>query len=122
MTWLSKNWKAVLAFVALLLTNIVTNAAAANGNPLDYTWAQWVSLIVTTIGGTVAVYSKGNRLDIGQVVKAVEASHITLDQLRMILNRFLPTRSPAVPPKTPATGGFIPVNTPLPPEVPGPRA
>ena len=120
--WLSKNWKAVLAFVSLLLTNFVTNAAAAKGNPLDYTWVQWMLLVVTTVGGTLAVYSKSNQLTITQVVKAVEASHITLDQLRMVLNRFLPTRSPAVPPKTPATGGFIPVNTPLPPEVPGPRA
>ena len=53
-------WKSILAFAALLLTNLSANVA--NSDVLaPQTLAEWLVLVGTTVVGTFAVYRKANK-------------------------------------------------------------
>ena len=56
---LGAYWKSVMAFVALVATNLVANVANS-GNPAPQTLAEWLTLLGTTVVGTWAVYRKRN--------------------------------------------------------------
>lgn len=58
MNW-QHYWKAILAFLALLVTNVSTRLVA-NGEPLPQTGEEWVTFAATTVGGTWLVYRKAN--------------------------------------------------------------
>lgn len=51
--------KAVLAFLALLATNVAT-ALVTNGQPLPQSREAWLTFIVTIVGGTWLVFQKRN--------------------------------------------------------------
>lgn len=52
-------WKSILAFVALIVTNLSANVA--NSDVLaPQTLAEWLVLVGTTVVGTFAVYQKAN--------------------------------------------------------------
>lgn len=56
---LSGSWKAILAFVALVLTNLSANLAVTD-SASPHTTSQWVTLLVSTVVGTFAVWAKAN--------------------------------------------------------------
>ena len=58
MNW-QHYWKAILAFLSLLVTNVATRWVI-NGEPLPAAGRDWVAFAVTTIGGTWLVYQKAN--------------------------------------------------------------
>lgn len=53
------HWKAIMAFTALLVTNVATRWVV-NNEPLPATGKDWVAFAVTTVGGTWLVYQKAN--------------------------------------------------------------
>lgn len=56
-------WKAILAFVALVVTNLSANVA--NSDVLaPQTLAEWLVLVGTTVVGTFAVYQKQNESNV----------------------------------------------------------
>ncbi len=52
-------WKSILAFVALLVTNLSANIANS-GTLTPQTTGEWLTLLLTTVAGTFAVYAKRN--------------------------------------------------------------
>lgn len=52
-------WKSVVAFLALLATN-VAYALVQSGQPWPATGKEWGVFAITTLGGTWLVYQKGN--------------------------------------------------------------
>ena len=52
--------KAILAFIAVALTNFVANFANS-GTPAPQTVGEWVTLVVTTLVSTAAVYVVPNK-------------------------------------------------------------
>lgn len=52
-------WKTGLAFVALLVTNFSANVANS-GTVTPQTTFEWITLVVTTVVGTWAVFQKSN--------------------------------------------------------------
>lgn len=57
--YLKYCWKAVIAFVSLLLTNVFTRLVT-NGEALPETGHDWLLFCLTVVGGTWLVYVKGN--------------------------------------------------------------
>lgn len=57
--YLSYVAKAVLAFLALLATNVAT-ALVSSGQPWPHDRAGWLTFAVTIVGGTWLVYQKSN--------------------------------------------------------------
>lgn len=57
--YLKYCWKSILAFLALLATNIATRWVT-NGEPLPENTAGWVAFGITTVGGTWLVYGNTN--------------------------------------------------------------
>ena len=55
----AQYWKAICAFLALLVTNVATRWVI-NNEPLPITGKDWVAFAVTTVGGTWLVYQKAN--------------------------------------------------------------
>jgi hypothetical protein len=56
-------WKSILAFVALVVTNLSANVA--NSDVLaPQTLAEWLVLVGTTVVGTFAVYQKQNESNV----------------------------------------------------------
>lgn len=53
--YLKYAWKSVLAFLALLATNVATRWVT-NGEPLPESGADWAAFAVTTVGGTWLVF------------------------------------------------------------------
>ena len=58
MNW-QHYWKAILALLSLLATNVATRWVV-NAEPLPATSKDWVAFAITTIGGTWLVYTKAN--------------------------------------------------------------
>ena len=58
MNW-QHYWKSILAFLALLATNVATRWVT-NGEPLPETGKDWITFAITTVGGTWIVYRKSN--------------------------------------------------------------
>lgn len=52
--------KAILAFVSVVLTNLVANFANSS-TPVPQTGGEWLTLVVTTLLGTWAVYQFPNK-------------------------------------------------------------
>ena len=67
MNW-QHYWKAILAFLSLLVTNVATRWVI-NGEPLPAAGRDWVAFAVTTIGGTWLVYQKANAPAAGKHAK-----------------------------------------------------
>jgi hypothetical protein len=57
---MSSYAKAILAFVSLALTNLIAVVANTDG-VLPQTVGQWVTAVLTTLGGTFAVWAKSNQ-------------------------------------------------------------
>ena len=55
----ARYWKAILAFLALVVTNLATRFVT-NGEPLPTTAKDWALAIGTTTLGTWLVYQKRN--------------------------------------------------------------
>lgn len=92
--------KTILAFLSLLVTNFVANLTITR-DPIPHGWG-WLTLGVTTLLGTLSVYSKRNATTVGQVVDAIERAEIELPQLQAILDHYLPNLSvPLTPPVMP---------------------
>jgi hypothetical protein len=58
MNW-QHYWKTILAFLSLLATNIATRLVTM-GEPLPESAGDWLTFIVTTVGGTWLVFQKSN--------------------------------------------------------------
>lgn len=58
MNW-QHYWKSILAFLSLLATNVATRLVTM-GEPLPESGADWLTFIVTTVGGTWLVFQKTN--------------------------------------------------------------
>jgi hypothetical protein len=56
---LASYWKSILAFLALVATNLSANVANS-GDVAPQTAGEWVTLLVTTVVGTALVYAKKN--------------------------------------------------------------
>lgn len=67
MNW-QHYWKAILAFLALLVTNVATRWVT-NSEPLPASGRDWIAFAITTIGGTWLVYQKANSPAAGRHVK-----------------------------------------------------
>lgn len=59
MAFFAPYWKALLAFLALVATNLLTTLSATGAVWPDTTHG-WVTLVGTTVVGTFAVWAKGN--------------------------------------------------------------
>lgn len=57
--YLKHCWKAILAFLSLLATNVFTRLVT-NGEALPETTNDWLLFGITVVGGTWLVYAKGN--------------------------------------------------------------
>lgn len=57
---MGKNWKAILAFVALVVTNVAALVNGTGGAVVPQTVAQWVWALGTTFVGTYVVWAKSN--------------------------------------------------------------
>ena len=55
----SYSAKSIVAFLALLATNLV-NEVVTTGTPWPVDWQGWLTLLVTTLGGTMMVWYKTN--------------------------------------------------------------
>ena len=59
---ISTNWKSILAFVALVVTNLLAVVVDPNTSAIvPQTGQQWVSAVVTTVVGTFLVWVKSNK-------------------------------------------------------------
>ncbi|WPH57663.1 hypothetical protein [Mycobacterium phage WXIN] len=54
------HWKAILAFLTLVATNAATDLMQS-GNPWPSNGGEWVRFAVSTVGGTLIVWSKRNK-------------------------------------------------------------
>lgn len=59
MSVVAPYWKAVLAFLSLVVTNLAI-ALVQSGQPWPTNLKGWATLAVTTVLGTWLVYQKGN--------------------------------------------------------------
>jgi hypothetical protein len=57
---MSAYLKAVLAFVSVVVTNLLANFANSS-TPAPQTAGEWITLLVTTLVGTAAVYVVPNK-------------------------------------------------------------
>ncbi len=57
---LGPNAKAIVAFVSLLITNLLANVVVA-GHVVPQDLSEWAVAVLTTLAGTFAVWSQANK-------------------------------------------------------------